>query len=333
MLIFKKMLVFVALSCFCSACIHLPMSRHYAGPETLPQELAAYYAYNPSSNAILENKILKEEKRYLVRRIEIPAVKNPESESNGFEKQQTIVMDYYEIKGDKKTPVIIVLPILGGNNQESEIFCSYFAKHGIASLIVHRDDKQKDSTNIDNMELSLRTMVIDHKLVIDWIATQPKLDSANIGAFGISMGGIKAALLAGLDPRIKATVLSLAGSDIPYILMHSKEKGVMRRIRNALSARNISRDDLYHILQQRIKTDPKTFARYIDARNVLVVNALFDRVVPHEKERELWEAIGRPEKINVLAGHYTALLYIFYVRQESLYFFERKFGLRLRERK
>lgn len=46
--------------------------------------------------------------------------------------------------------------------------------------------------------------VRDHRVLLDWLATQPHLDSGRIVAAGYSMGAQGALLLAGLDERVKA---------------------------------------------------------------------------------------------------------------------------------
>ncbi len=269
---------------------------------------------------------MDEKRTYFVKSVELPAAPPSGARQDASAKQDTILVDYYEIKGAVKTPVIIVLPILGGNNNESKLFCAYFAKHGIASLLVHRDQKQKEAANPQNLESSLKDMIRDHRVVIDWIATQEKLDSEKIGVFGASMGGIKAALLTALDSRIKASVIALAGGDLPYILLHSKEKGVVRKITQLMRERTLNEKDMYAWLKTTIETDPILFAKYIDARKVLLVRTIFDKIVPTVKQRELWSAIGRPERIDILAGHYTSVAYIFYVQRASLSFFRKKFA-------
>jgi predicted nuclease with TOPRIM domain len=41
---------------------------------------------------------------------------------------------------------------------------------------------------------------------------------------------------------------------------------------------------------------------------VLFVSARFDGVVPERCRESLWEALGRPERIDVPFGHYTTIL-------------------------
>lgn len=319
----KKKIAFAAaiLLFFSSGCVHHSLSKHYRGPQPLPEATARYYSYESPPGELTIQTIVEKD-RYILKRVELKAA--IACDPPHAEKQEMITIDYYEAKSEYKTPVIIVLPILGGNNSESDLFARYFAEHGFSALMVHRDTKQKEKVNLETLEASLREMVIDHKLVIDWIERNSKLDATRIGVFGISMGGIKAALLTALDTRVRAAVIALAGGDIPSILIHSKEKGVEEKIAEIIKKNAVSKQDLFVILQKTIRTDPLLLAPYIDARKVLMISPIFDRVVPRANQRKLRRVIGKPETIDLLSGHYTAILYIPYVQNEALWFFQRK---------
>lgn len=309
----------------CASCVYRPLNGDYAGPTPLPPATAARYAYE-NSPVYYQKTLLAEENEYVVERVEMPAVRPTEPGPHPYVSQETIVMDYYRPRGAAKTPVILCLPILGGNNRETEFFSRYFAARGYAALMVHRDKKQKASVTPETLEPSLRQIVLDHKRAIDWISTQENLDVGRVGVFGASMGGIKATLLAALDPRVKAAVFALAGGDLPYILTHSSEKAIIKKIEAEKQRRNLSTEELYALLKAEVKTDPISMAEYVDARRVQMILGVFDTVVPYRKGTELSEAIGGPEMILLPAGHYSSLLFIYYVRGAALDFFERKFA-------
>jgi dienelactone hydrolase len=48
----------------------------------------------------------------------------------------------------------------------------------------------------------------DDRRSIDYLGSRPEVDAQRIGCLGLSLGGIRAAQLAGLDPRIKATCVT-----------------------------------------------------------------------------------------------------------------------------
>ncbi len=317
-----KIVVILLATFIFSSCAHLSMSnKNYPGPVGLPSDVEQKYSYKKSPIQYTET-VLEERGEYTIKRIEFPVSSEADILHRG---EKTISIDYYDVQGKGKTPVIIVLPILGGGDDIPKFFAAYFASHGYAAVIVNRNQKQQNSIDVDNLEITLKQIVIDHKLAIDWIETQQDLDPQNIGVFGISMGGINAALLTALDQRIKASIIGLAGGDLPYILVHSKEESVQRRIAKSMQRHNLSLKEIHRALRMNVQTDPIKYAQYIDARKTLVVLAVFDTVVPYSRGVQLVRAIGMPERIYLLSGHYSSLLYIFYIERESLVFFKKHF--------
>ena len=158
---------------------------------------------------------------------------------------------------------------------------------------------------------------------IDWIETREELDASRIGVFGISMGAIKGALISALDERVGASVLALAGGDIPYLLTYSDEPGIARRRDGYLQEHHLTLAELQEELDRKITCDPIHYAEYIDAEKVLMVLAFFDQTVPLEKGRELKEKMGNPETIYLFSGHYSSVLFKNYIKYKARKFFAR----------
>lgn len=301
---------------FVSGCIHVPADLEYGGPSPLPEELRASYAYSRYQGSFRE-KIIEESSRFTIREISFP------STHNILPVQHDIHIDYYALKGDGKRPVILVLPVLGGGNSVAASFARYFAHHGYAAVLVHREnhyDLIDEPEAVDNV---LRQIVFDHKQALDWIESRPELDASRIGVFGTSMGAIKAALIDALDDRIGASVFALAAGDIPYLLTYSEEKGIAKRRNRFLKERQMTLEDFHQGLARNITCDPIRYAEHMDAGKVLMILALFDEIAPIEKGNELREKIGNPETIYLLSGHYTAIPFKNYVKYKARKFFDR----------
>lgn len=302
------------------SCVHMPMDARYAGPSKVPEAIKTQYAYLPYRGPYGETLVC-ENRFYAIKQIGLTSTKNI-IPSAGH-----ITMDYYAVKGQGKKPLVMVLPILGGSNKVAKLFAAYFAKKGMAALIVHRHKAYKRIQEIDTMDAVLRQIVFDHMQVLDWVETRKELDISNIGVFGVSMGGIKAALVSSLDKRINVSVFVLAGGDIPYILSHSTTKGVRKRRQRYLQKNGISREQFYIGLKKNITCDPLHYAHYIDAENSLMVLALFDSVVPFCKGLQLKEKMGNPETIYLLGGHYSSIVYVPYIQYKAFEFFKRNFKI------
>ena len=169
----------------------------------------------------------------------------------------------------------------------------------------------------------MRQIVFDHKQAIDWIESRPELDASRIGVFGVSMGGIKSALISALDQRVASSVIVLAAGDLPYILAQSDEKTIKKQRETILAARDLTAQEFQQELAEKIECDPINYAQYIDANKTLMILARFDSVVPFHKGVKLKEKIGNPETIYLLSGHYSAIIYLPYVKYQSRKFLQK----------
>lgn len=249
----------------------------------------------------------------------MPAVV-PGARTNGM-----LELDYYRpVNTTNPAPVIVVLPIIGGGYPLEKFFCSYFARHGMAAVLVRREGLKKVFGRLEEIDDTLRHSAIDARQALDWIETRTELDPARIGMFGISMGGIRAAFLTPLDPRIRAATIALAGGDLPYIITHSTEGGLTRRRKAFLEKSGMSEEQFQEALKPVITCDPMSVASSIDRSRVLLVVAAFDKAVPTRKGLELRRAMGKPETVFVPAGHYTSLLFLPYIKPACLRFFREK---------
>ncbi len=305
------------LCCLLASCAHTSMNPDYAGPKPLPAEIEKEFQYTRFSGGY-SSSILDENDRFVLRQISFTP------KTNITDMPHDIVLDYYDIKNEVNSPVILVLPIFGGSNYFSKTFAEYFAENGYSAIIVHRQKRYKTFKDLDKMDQILRQIVFDHKQAIDWVEMQADLDADRIGVFGISMGSIKAALVSSLDKRIRATVMCLSGGNLPEIIATSDEKGVVERREEYMKEHHISQDEFQNLLQSKITCDPINYAEYINAENSLMVLGRFDSTVPYKNGNELWIKMGKPEKIILPTGHYTAILGLHYVKMESLDFFNRK---------
>jgi hypothetical protein len=301
-----------------TGCCHLRQAYDARPAQPVSAETSSLVAYQKPTPLACTSSNLESNGRYSVQRIAMPAAA---SKTN-----RVLELDFYRPIGTNPTPVIVVLPILGGGYPLEKFFCSYFARRGMATVLVRRDRLKKTLEDLGEINDTLQQAAIDARQAIDWIETRPELDASRIGAFGISMGGIRAAFLAPLDSRIRAATIGLAGGDLPYIIAHSKEGGIVRRREPYLQKHGITRDEFEQELRTTLASDPLTVAPSIDPNKVLLVLATFDACVPSKKGFELRRAMGKPETIIVPTGHYTALLLLPYIKSACLRFFREKFA-------
>ena len=145
--------------------------------------------------------------------------------------------------------------------------------------------------------------------------------------FGISKGAIKTSLILGDDKRISAGVMVLGGGNLSEFLPESQERGV-KKARLAYIEENGSGVEAFKLaLEKSLTIDPLDMAKYVDGRKTLHVLAYFDTAVPYSYGKELYQAMPGAELYTILAGHYTAILYLPFILNRSEAFYQKKLNL------
>ena len=303
-----------------SSCAHYQCDPDYTGPAQRPAELLEYYSYS-RHDIVAEVEKIGEKKNYIIKRIEFPSAINIYGTEN-------IKIDYYEQKKAGKYPTVLILPISGGVDFTVKSFARHFASHGFNCAAVHNREAEPDETeSAEEIENYFRQTILDNRQALDFLVAREEVDADKLGCLGLSLGGIKASLLAGVDERLKCCVFGLAGGSIADITVSSGEKKIRDSVKSFVKD-DVTIEDVHTELSNKIMTDPLKLAEYIDARNILMFIASFDRVVPRKCGDKLWEAIGRPEVIYLFSGHYTSFLYLPYAEATSIKFFKKKLDLK-----
>jgi hypothetical protein len=135
------------------------------------------------------------------------------------------------------------------------------------------------------------------------------VDPDRIAAGGVSLGGMLAATLMGVDRRVRAGFFVMAGGGLAEILFDSTEKPV-RAFRDRVMREHGLADKDAFVAFMRPYTDPVDplrFAAAIESDRAFLVSGRFDTVIPPERTRALWEGLGKPRWIKIPVGHYQLL--------------------------
>jgi hypothetical protein len=312
-------LILVSSSVLLCSCAHYKCDPDYTGPSKRSAEMLKYYSYPRQQ---IEGKVEKisEKKRYVVERIEFPSALNVFNTEN-------IKVDFYVQKKAGKYPTILVLPIANGVDFCARGFARHFASCGFNCAIVHnRHIDIEDIGSAEQVEDYLRQTVLDSRQILDYLIEREEVDGSKLGCLGMSLGGIRASIVAGVDERLKCSVIGLAGGSMAEVAFLSKLKEVKEYMRG-LAERGISQETVHYEVSEKVITDPLKLAKYTDARDTLMYIAMFDRVIHRKCGDKLREAAGKPEAVYFFSGHFTSLLYLPYAERDSLNFFKRKFGM------
>ena len=184
-----------------------------------------------------------------------------------------------------------------------------------------------------------QTSVIDVRQVVDWAGNSAGLNAEQIGLVGISFGGFISAIAMGIDKRIRAGVFLVSGGNSEKIGQESKISALGKRyqrpeaeynqIQNSYTSylAEVAKKGLENVTPERknFLADPLTYARYLQQRPLLMINALWDEFIPKEATLDFWQACGKPPIMWLPATHTTIWLYYPLIRHKIARFLSRNF--------
>jgi carboxymethylenebutenolidase len=233
--------------------------------------------------------------------------------------------------GDGPHPGVMVFPIRGGSHLVSEALSKSLTNRGYVTLRLERRRVFQHSDPEGDFEVPaarLRDSLVDARRLLDWFAARTEVDGERIGVAGVSLGGIMAATLLGMDDRIGAGFFIMAGGGLPEIIHDSKDPRLVS-FRDGVQGSEGEVDRKAFVEAMRPTTedlDPLSFAPNVEPDRALIVSARFDRVVPPERTEALWEAMGRPRWIKVPSNHYAILPFFWWSVGQGADLFDRVFA-------
>lgn len=156
---------------------------------------------------------------------------------------------------------------------------------------------------------TLRNMVadtaVDLRVGLDYLQRRPECHH-NIALMGTSFGAIVGAIVAGQDPRIKATVLTSVGPSFRRgVLMTNREAKADPDFPLAMVPGAADDADLLaDAVDVLAPIDPDKWVGKIAPRPLLLINGLQDPMVTHGDARAIAQAARAPKTVlEVEAGH------------------------------
>lgn len=301
----------------CGACTtYVPLADDYSGPHTLPHDGPLALAEQPSQPIEVAADVeARTRAHFVVRQLELPSADDPAA---------SIAFEYYDVDGDARTPVVVLLPIFNGQLGIPRFFARHFANEGWAAVVVTRGRDPLDALTAPKeiVEGNLQ----DYRRVLDWIEQEPELDASRIGVFGVSLGAMDAVMLTAFDRRVHSLVIAMAGGDLSYLLANTNYRPVARTIDHMAADLGTSREALGAKLDAAIELDPLAVAPYVDAERVFMILTRTDAIIPFEAQQRLRAELGSPEALYLLTGHRLSVVFFPLLRSAAFEFFARRFA-------
>jgi dienelactone hydrolase len=258
---------------------------------------------------------LKQKRELPVSGIEIYDLTFPSPVTTKYPENNTVHAEYYLPRGKGPFPGVIVLDILDGSQVVSRGIASVLAANGIAGLCVQmpyygprrpaEGRVRLLSPDVPHTLAAIQQAVLDNRCAAAWLASRREIDAKKLGIHGTSLGSFVAALTAAADPRLNNVSLLLGGGDLVEAYWDNPKA---KPFFTALSAFGADKETIKRAVSQ---ADPITYAASLKKRNLLMIAASRDDVVPPAAARSLWEATGKQKIVWLNATHVGAAMYLF----------------------
>jgi uncharacterized protein len=103
---------------------------------------------------------------------------------------------------------VMFLPGALEGREEFQADAIQLAGHGVASLLIDSPELYAMPTTDREAVAEIAFEIRELRRLLDWLASQPRIDPARLGLFGFSFGAVRAATFAGVEAgRLKIAVL------------------------------------------------------------------------------------------------------------------------------
>lgn len=212
--------------------------------------------------------------------------------------RQKYVVYWSKMPGPRPT-VLISPPFIP--QKIDHLSARHFAEKGYNAVIIEPCESLTDTGRpLDKLDDLLIRHTIMMRMCIDFLQARPEVDGGRIYAYGISMGGIRTALIFGVDRRVKKAMEIVGGGDLPGIIADTKFK-LLKELRDTrMRVEGIPTIEAFRAyLKKTMIVDPLDFGALRDPEDIFLVIGNGDRYVLDPYQEKLFSAFSRPE-----AGRY-----------------------------
>jgi dienelactone hydrolase len=226
----------------------------------------------------------------------------------------TVHAEYYRPKGKGPFPCVIVLDITAGDQSLSRLIATHLAQNKIGGLFVQmayygprRPPGSKLrllSYDFKRTTEGIRQTVLDLRRATAWMESRPEIDAKRLGVMGTSLGSFVSALAGEMEPKLRRVAVLLGGGGfVDAFYDHPRAKS-FRKFWEALGG---TRETAARLIAP---VDPITCAANLKDRQLLILAAKRDDIVPPKMAEALWKASGKQKIVWYNCTHYGAAFYL-----------------------
>ena len=207
------------------------------------------------------------------------------------------------------------------------------AKAGIAAFLIIQpySYNRRPMPRLEGVELlsgdvpqmigALRQAILDARRTLDWLSSRPDIDAGRMGVAGISLGGVLAPVIAGVDHRARLLVTIVGGADVSDIVFDSP---ITFGLHPALLYHGVTYDSLK---RDMAPLEPANNLHGFDPNNALLFNGRYDVFISPKQAHHLSEALGGARIVWTNTGHYGTVFAEKQIEEVGIQFLRSRFGM------
>lgn len=212
--------------------------------------------------------------------------------------------------GDTR-PFVLLVPILAGGELLMELVAGSLFDRGFdVAFCLRAGSALSIGQRGADLQLLFERTVQHQRVFLAWLRGTTVFEPQPHFVLGLSLGGMVATAVAAHEPNLDGVAICLSGADLQSLVPRSSEPRVKRWIKWRQQTDGIGIDQLRWELREHLRFEPLLLASSVPTEKAFMVQATYDDVVPPANQELLWEALGRPARMTVPLGHYSAALAI-----------------------
>lgn len=229
--------------------------------------------------------------------------------------------DFYPARNREVAPLVVVLPIYDSVSELPQEWAARILTEAGYHVLVIQSPKllfHWEGVLVFNTEQELlsqfsvgaflaRQYLADVSYWVDETLKRREVLPGKVGMAAFSLATMFAVNYAANDPRVGPLALIMAGSRPHEALAYGFAAESMQLQRRAHEMLGWNREKLSFAFQPILAPlDPLSCAHRLQPVNVFYVEAIYEDYLGRESAKDLWEALGRPEKAEIGAEHKMA---------------------------
>lgn len=244
-------------------------------------------------------------------------VRFPSPAPSGIAENDTIPGTLFVPAGGADRAVIFLPWFKDRDEKNAELICRTLAGNGFEVFFMplgyqygrapkgHGSGSYITKGGPDHIQRWVEQSVLDVQRTREWIVAERGIAPERVSLVGISLGGFIGSLTYGLCPEFETAVICLAGGNLAKWVKIGSDLGISA-IRDELGKHGVTAESLEDLVRPY---DPVTHADPERKEGLLLINGLFDPLVPIVVAQELWEAWGQPRRMLLPSGHVTTVVF------------------------